>query len=142
MPADPSDITKVAWQEPLLDLLDAIFSHKWIFLGIMLLGILLGIVRLIRMPYQFESSAVAVLLTREKAVVDAAIDTSSVEASDNAAGRSTAGNLMLPPTRPCTARSSYHVPCSPKLPISTASCWMEISPRGTALKKSSTGCAK
>ena len=97
MPADSSDITKVAWQEPLLDLLDSIVSNKKVFFSIMTLGMLIGIVRLIMMPYQFESSAVAVLLTREKAVVDAAIDTGSVEATDYTAVRSSAGNLMLPP---------------------------------------------
>ncbi|NQY31840.1 MAG: hypothetical protein HRT56_01550, partial [Coraliomargarita sp.] len=91
------EIQKVAWQEPFLDLLDAISSNKWKFITIITLGMLIGIIRLILMPYRYESSAVAVLLPREKAVVDAAIDTSSVEATDDRAGRSTAGNLMLPP---------------------------------------------
>ena len=31
MADDQADIQKVAWQEPLLDLLDAIFSNKWKF---------------------------------------------------------------------------------------------------------------
>lgn len=91
------EIRKVAWQEPFLDLLDAILSNKWKFITVIVVGMLIGIVRLAQMPYRYEASAVAVLLPREKAVVDAAIDTSSVESTDDRAGRSNAGNLMLPP---------------------------------------------
>ena len=80
-----------------MDLLESITANKWGFLIIVVLGLSLGIIRLMQMPHIYEASAVAVLLTREKAVVDAAVDTSSVEASDHTAGRGTAGNLMLPP---------------------------------------------
>ena len=97
MQTNQTDTTKIAWQEPLLDLLASIVANKKAFLLIMTLGMVIGIIRLIQMPYQFEASAVAVLLPREKAVVDASIETSSVEATDDRAGRSTAGNLMLPP---------------------------------------------
>lgn len=97
MDNNQSEIRKVAWQEPFLDLLEAILSNKWKFVTIITVGMLIGILRLAQMPYRYEASAVAVLLPREKAVVDAAIDTSSVEATDDRAGRSNAGNLMLPP---------------------------------------------
>ncbi len=97
MNQNQTEIRKVAWQEPFLDLLDAILSNKWKFTTVLVVGILIGILRLAQMPYRYEASAVAVLLPREKAVVDAAIDTSSVEATDDRAGRSNAGNLMLPP---------------------------------------------
>ncbi|MGB0257250.1 MAG: hypothetical protein ACPGES_01245 [Coraliomargarita sp.] len=97
MDNNQTEIRKVAWQEPFLDLLDAILSNKWKFISIVIAGMLIGVVRLAQMPYRYEASAVAVLLPREKAVVDAAIDTSSVEATDDRAGRSSAGNLMLPP---------------------------------------------
>jgi len=95
--SDTHTAPRIAWQEPLLDLLLAITSNKLTFVAIIVLGMLIGIIRLAQMPQTYEASAVAVLLPREKAVVDASIDTSSVESTDDRAGRSNAGNLMLPP---------------------------------------------
>jgi len=91
---DPSTI---GWPAPLLDTACAIASQKWIVLVIVLLGIVLGIFRLISMPDVYKASAVAVLMPREKPNLDATIDTSSLETSGDQASRGTSGNLMLPP---------------------------------------------
>lgn len=99
MKADSANQTNTpAWQEPFLDILEAIVAHKRGFILILFVGMLLGTIHYIRLPQEYETSAVAVLLPREKSVVDASIDTSSIEATDDRAGRGTAGNLMLPPT--------------------------------------------
>ena len=88
---------RIAWQEPLLDILEAIIHRKWIVVIIMIVGSIVGSLRLASMPQVYSASAVAVLLPREKAIIDASIDTSSIETSDDRASRSSAGNLMLPP---------------------------------------------
>ena len=77
-------------------MLDAIAAQKWVILCIMMIGISLGSFRLSRMPKIYTASAVAVLLPREKAVIDASIDTSSLETSDDSVTRGS-GSLMLPP---------------------------------------------
>lgn len=87
----------VAWAGPLLDLACAVAAQKWVVIFILLLGGTLGFVRLARMPPIYTASSVAVLLPREKPILDVAIDTSSVEASDDSARRSSSGSLMLPP---------------------------------------------
>ncbi len=93
----PKEQPPVAWQEPLLDLIEALVAHKWVVIGIMLIGTALGIIRLLSMPPSYTASAVAVLLPREKAIIDASIDTSSLETTDDRASRGSAGSLMLPP---------------------------------------------
>lgn len=90
-------VSPAAWAAPLLDVANAVAKQKWIVLIILLLGCVLGVVRLMQMPPIYTSSAVAVLLPREKPMLDAAIDTSSVETSDDSASRSASGSLMLPP---------------------------------------------
>lgn len=87
---------RIAWQEPLLDILEAVVVRKWIVVAIMIIGCVGGLIRLLMLPPVYEASAVAVLLPREKAILDASIDTSSIETSDDRAGRSSTGNLMLP----------------------------------------------
>lgn len=87
---------RIAWQEPLLDIVEAVVSRKWIVIAIMIIGCVGGFLRLLTLPSVYEASAVAVLLPREKAILDASIDTSSIETSDDRAGRSSTGNLMLP----------------------------------------------
>ncbi|CAA6690754.1 MULTISPECIES: Wzz/FepE/Etk N-terminal domain-containing protein [unclassified Lentimonas] len=94
---DTHTAPRIAWQEPLLDILEAIIHRKWIVISIMVVGSIAGILRLASMPQVYSASAVAVLLPREKAIIDASIDTSSIETSDDRASRSSAGNLMLPP---------------------------------------------
>jgi capsule polysaccharide export protein KpsE/RkpR len=88
---------RIAWQEPVLDILEAIIHRRCIVIIIMILGSIAGILRLASMPDVYSASAVAVLLPREKAMMDASIDTSSIETSDDRASRSSAGSLMLPP---------------------------------------------
>lgn len=88
---------QLTWPAPLLDIAYAILSRKWIVAAIILLGLILGVLRWSRMPPTYTASAVAVLLPREKPILDAAIETSSMESSDDSAGRSATGTLMLPP---------------------------------------------
>lgn len=95
---DPTPNTSaLSWQDPLLDIIEAIVVRKWWFIAIVITGSILGLVRLMKMEPVYEASAVAVLLPREKAILDATIDTSSIEASDDRASRGSSGNLMLPP---------------------------------------------
>ncbi|MFQ3241790.1 MAG: hypothetical protein ACI9JZ_001479 [Lentimonas sp.] len=95
--SDTNTAPRIAWQEPVLDILEAIIHRKWMVITIMILGSIAGILRLASMPQVYSASAVAVLLPREKAIIDASIDTSSIETSDDRASRSSAGSLMLPP---------------------------------------------
>lgn len=88
---------RIAWQEPLLDIVESVVRRKWTVIAILALGSIGGFARLLSMDPVYEASAVAVLLPREKAMLDASIDTSSLETSDDRASRSNAGNLMLPP---------------------------------------------
>ena len=92
--AEPSNI---GWPAPLLDTACAIASQKWIVVAIVLIGIILGAIRLLTLPQVYTASSVAVLMPREKPNLDASIDTSSLETSDDRAARSSSGNLMLPP---------------------------------------------
>jgi capsule polysaccharide export protein KpsE/RkpR len=95
--SDTNSAPRIAWQEPVLDILEAIIHRRCIVIIIMILGSIAGILRLASMPDVYSASAVAVLLPREKAMMDASIDTSSIETSDDRASRSSAGSLMLPP---------------------------------------------
>ncbi|NEQ67317.1 MAG: hypothetical protein F6K21_17770 [Symploca sp. SIO2D2] len=92
-----TDPSMIGWPAPLLDTACAIASQKWIVLVIVALGIVFGGFRLLTLPKVYKASAVAVLMPREKPNLDASIDTSSLETSDDRASRSTSGNLMLPP---------------------------------------------
>ncbi|MGE9290603.1 MAG: hypothetical protein ACQKBT_06420 [Puniceicoccales bacterium] len=89
--------TTLTWPAPLLDIAYAILSRKWIVAAIIFVGLVLGVIRWSLMPPTYTASAVAVLLAREKPILDAAIETSSMESSDDSAGRSAVGTLMLPP---------------------------------------------
>ena len=91
------EVDGIGWPAPLLDGLCAIASRKWIVAAIAILGLVFGSVRLVNMPKIYKASAVAVLMPREKPNLDAAIDTNSIETSDDRASRSQSGNLMLPP---------------------------------------------
>jgi len=85
------------WVLPLLDVLEMLARKKFIILGFLALGCALALWRLANLEPFYRASTVAVLMSREKPNLDAAIDTSSLETSEDRAGRSTAGNLMLPP---------------------------------------------
>ncbi len=87
----------VSWPGPLFDLACAVAAQKWVVAVIVSVGLLGGGIRLMFLPSVYKSSAVAVLMSREKPTIDAAIDTSSIETSNDSAGKSAAGNLMLPP---------------------------------------------
>jgi len=87
----------MTWPAPLLDLACAVAAQKYIIITLMVIGLVLGTIRLILMPSIYTASAVAVLLPREKPVLDVTIDTSSIETTNDHASRSTSGNLMLPP---------------------------------------------
>jgi len=93
----PLDRSSIGWPAPLLDTACAIASRKWIALIIVSCGLAVGTFRLCTLPKQYKASAVAVLLPREKPNLDASIETSSLETSDDRASRSASGNLMLPP---------------------------------------------
>jgi uncharacterized protein involved in exopolysaccharide biosynthesis len=93
----PEEKPPIAWQEPLLDAIEAIIAQKWVVCSIIFIGLSLGFYRLSKMPSIYTASAVAVLLPREKAVLDASIETSSIETTDDRAGKSATGSLMLPP---------------------------------------------
>lgn len=88
---------ELTWQEPLFDLLQVLLKHKIKILGIVAIGLCLGVARWASMDKQYKSSTVAVLLSRDKPIVDAVVDSASIETSDNAAARSASGSLMLPP---------------------------------------------
>jgi len=92
-----SEVKSVTWTDPLLDIVYALAYSKFTVLAILVLGVSIGSVRLMRLPATYKASAVAVLMPREKPMLDASIDTSSIETSDDRASRGLAGNLMLPP---------------------------------------------
>ena len=92
-----SSSTEMTWPAPLLDLACAVAAQKYVIIVLLVVGLTLGIIRLILMPSIYTASAVAVLLPREKPVLDVAIDTSSIETANDRASRSTSGSLLLPP---------------------------------------------
>ena len=87
----------ITWPAPLLDAASAIAKRKVTVLFIALIGIVIAIVRLMGLPTVYKASAVAVLMSRDKPILDASIDTSSIETTDDRASRSQSGSLMLPP---------------------------------------------
>lgn len=92
-----SDQDSISWPAPLLDAACAIAKQKVIVCLIICLGLLFGIIRLTRLPTTYTASAVAVLMSREKPILDASIDTNTIETTDDRAARSDTGSLMLPP---------------------------------------------
>ncbi len=86
----------IGWPAPLLDAVFAIVHQKWVIIAFVFFGVIIGALRVVWLPQIYTASAVAVLLPREKPALDAAIDTGSLEISDDRAGRSGSGNLMLP----------------------------------------------
>jgi uncharacterized protein involved in exopolysaccharide biosynthesis len=94
---DQQAADRIDWAGPLLDVAEMLARGKWILMGSLALGLALGFLRLSMTPPFYRASTVALLMSREKSNLDAAIDTSSIETTDGSAGRSSAGNLMLPP---------------------------------------------
>ena len=102
MKAPKTDATRsefTAWQEPLLDLLDAFVRSKRIMLAIILSSLGVSCIYLLFAANTYTASAVAVLLARDKANFDARINTSTIDASDAGSrqGSNSPGSLMLPP---------------------------------------------
>ncbi|MEM7309594.1 MAG: hypothetical protein AAF682_23160 [Planctomycetota bacterium] len=86
-----------SWQIPLLDVLAAITRHLWMLAALMGLG-MFNAYRSIRTAEPFyTASAVAVLLPREKPLIDATVDTGSLETTQDVARRSSTASLTLPP---------------------------------------------
>ena len=88
---------KITWQEPLIDLICSIARHHRLILIVMVLGITVSAVQYIRTPHSYKSSAVAVLLPREKPTINLSVTSSSMETAEEGAKRSDTGPLMLPP---------------------------------------------
>lgn len=86
----------VGWQAPLLDLLSAVLRRWQIFLIVLSAGLAVGIGRyLISRPF-FQSTCVAVLMPREKPVIDLELTNGSFETGRDIAARGDTGALMLP----------------------------------------------
>ncbi len=96
-PKTSQETATISWPAPLLDAITAIAKRKRIVVIIFILGIVAAGIRLASLPTLYTASSVAVLMSREKPMLDAAIETSSIETTDDRAGRSDAGSLMLPP---------------------------------------------
>lgn len=89
--------TELGWPDPLLDLLEAVASSWRLVLGIVLFGVLATGTALWCMPPFYVSSAVAVLMPREKPTLDIAVNTPLLRTSENAARQAPSAPLMLPP---------------------------------------------
>jgi uncharacterized protein involved in exopolysaccharide biosynthesis len=87
----------LTWQVPLVDLLLSLARHRTVVIGVVLLGVVAGGLQYLRTPRYFRSSAVAVLLPREKPHLDVSVMTGSMETAEDGARRSDTGALMLPP---------------------------------------------
>lgn len=89
--------TQMSWPDPFLDIVYALAASKYLVILIVFFGVTIGIVRFLNLPSVYKASAVAILMPREKPMMDVAIDANSIESSEDRANRSTSGNLMLPP---------------------------------------------
>jgi uncharacterized protein involved in exopolysaccharide biosynthesis len=88
---------KITWQEPLIDLICSIARHRRIVVIVVILGLTGSAFQYIRTPNSYRSSAVAVLLPREKPTINFSVTSSSMETAEEGAKRSDTGPLMLPP---------------------------------------------
>ncbi len=86
-----------SWHEPVLNLLCDLASRKMIIGVCAGLGVIAGAVRYARTPPFYRATAVAVLLPREKPIIDSSLDLGTVRTENDAAVRATSGTLMLPP---------------------------------------------
>jgi hypothetical protein len=91
------DSKPLGWPEPVVDLLEAIVSSWQTVVLVLLMGALTTGVWIWLAPPFYVSSAVAILMPREKPNLDIAINTSLLSTSQSVARRATAGPLMLPP---------------------------------------------
>jgi uncharacterized protein involved in exopolysaccharide biosynthesis len=85
------------WQAPVIRVLTDVARYKVLILLCAVLGLLAGVVVLLKTPAFYRATAVAVLLPRERPVADATVSTSSLKTAGDSAVRADSGALMLPP---------------------------------------------
>ena len=86
-----------AWQEPFLDLFLALARRRVVVVLALLLGVGGALFQLLTTPKFYRSSAVMVLLPREKPTLDVSVLAGSMETAEEGASRADAAPLMLPP---------------------------------------------
>ncbi len=85
------------WRSDVLDVLCAIVRHRLIIAGVLVVAAVGGLTAGYLSEPFYRASATFVLLPREKPVLDVAVQSASIETSDDAAKRSDAATLTLPP---------------------------------------------
>ena len=93
---DAEEEAPLGWQAPLLDGLCLAARYLKVLVACLLLGVLAGGAKILISPKTYRASAVAVLMPREKPILNASITAGSLEASDDRAHREATGALMLP----------------------------------------------
>ena len=86
----------IGWQAPLVDVCLAVVRRKLTVLVCVVICLSIGGYRYLSTPNTYRSSAVAILLPREKPVFDVAVESGNLETSEDAAKREDTGSLMLP----------------------------------------------
>jgi capsule polysaccharide export protein KpsE/RkpR len=86
----------LGWQAPFLDFLCTLTRHRVLLTVFVFLGFFNGYRTLKTTPSFFRSSAVVVLLPREKPLIDATIDTGSLETTQDVARKAGTASLTLP----------------------------------------------
>lgn len=86
----------LGWQAPLLDGLCLAARYLKVLVVCLVLGIMGATLKILISPKLYRASAVAVLMPREKPVLDASITAGSIESGDDRAQREATGGLMLP----------------------------------------------
>lgn len=86
----------VGWQAPLIDLIYVLIQRWKVIVITLSLCMTTGLVHYLSTASFYKSSAVAILLSREKPVFDVSIDSGTIETSQDGARRETTGTLMLP----------------------------------------------
>lgn len=85
------------WQQPVLELLCDLLGRKTFIIFGALLGFAAGIWQLSRTPAYFRSTAVGILLPREKPITDTSVNVGTLRTENDSAVRADSGTLMLPP---------------------------------------------
>lgn len=95
-PAPQDGLPPLGWEAPLCDFVLAIAASWRQVAASLVVAVLAASAYLLLAPPFYRSSSVAVLLPREKPILDATINSSAVEVSDDQAQRTSTGSLMLP----------------------------------------------
>lgn len=95
-PVNPQGPVTIGWQAPLIDACLALVRRKFTVLLCIIACLGIGGLKYLSTPNTYRSSAVAILLPREKPVFDVAVDSGNLETSEDAAKREDTGALMLP----------------------------------------------